>query len=93
MRSLLLLVILGAATKANVNADQASTRLPVLARVVISCKVSTPATLRVQSVAATTDAVRVSCDKPAAWKVDVDRREGKVNVQPASDVIRVPISF
>ena len=93
MRSLVLLVILGMATRGNVNADNANAHLEVLARVVTWCKVSTPAALRVQSVAAIRDAVRVSCDKTAAWKVEIDRYEVKTNVPPAGDAIRITINF
>ena len=88
---MLSLVVLAAATKLIVNAAQTTARLGVRARVVHSCKVSTPG-----SVASATEAqgsVRVRCDERNNWRVDIDRSKPIGNAQAISSAIRSTINF
>ena len=89
--TMLSLVVLVAPTKQSVNADQTTARLAVRARVVHSCKVSTPGS--VASVTEALDSVRVRCDERNIWRVDVDSGKPIGNAQATSDVIRVTINF
>jgi len=91
--TLLLLVVLTAAPKLCVDADETTMTFGVRARVVNYCKVSTPDSIRNDSIEPAKEAVRVRCEKPAVWKVDFDRGRVTRNAEATSDTIRVPIHF
>jgi spore coat protein U-like protein len=80
----LLALLLGAA-----EAEQTTTRLKVMAKVVTACNISAPNRLKENSPAALTKAISVRCSRPAVWHVDVDRGKN----QPTSNAIRITVHF
>ena len=91
--ALLLLGVLAAATKLSISADQTKIPVAVMARVVSSCKISSPDSVQENSVTAATKAVRVRCRQPDVWNVDIDSGKATANAHATSDVIRITISF
>jgi spore coat protein U-like protein len=87
----LLFVVFTVTMLPGVDADQTTTGLAVKAKVVDSCRISTPINVGRHSIAAATQAVRVRCDKPTVWRVDVDG--GTTNAQTQRGALRVTISF
>jgi spore coat protein U-like protein len=91
--AILLLVVLGAATKLGVSADQADTRLQVQAKVVTFCRISTPGRVSENAVQAATDSVRVRCGEPTIWKIAIDRGATRATAPATIDALRVTIHF